>query len=197
MLSKAKNIYNDVVCADVTKRMPFEDNTFDYIVSSDLIGHIPTKGKEVMFSEMYRILKKEGMMIHVAETDSKNFIFKFAKKYPNFFKKYFIIEIGGHFGLELPSQLISRIRKIGFIPVYEKKIWGPIWPVEGYFGMFDNEYKTKSNFLRIIVGLSKMIGKNEYLKTAINCFLGPISNILELMMPLDNGQGMLLCYKKP
>ena len=43
--------------------LPFKNNTFDFIFSSHLLEHI--KNKKRCFSEMKRVLKKNGVMIYV------------------------------------------------------------------------------------------------------------------------------------
>ena len=112
-LEYAKEVYSTVVHASIT-RLPFPLGYFDAVVSSDVLGHIPYRGKEKTFSEMYRVLKKGGLMVHSAiETDSNNIWFRFAKKYPELFKRYHI-DKHGHIGLEMPSIVLSRCRELGF-----------------------------------------------------------------------------------
>lgn len=45
------------------ENLPFKDNSFDFIFSSNVLEHIPNKKK--CLSELNRVLKKDGMMIHV------------------------------------------------------------------------------------------------------------------------------------
>jgi SAM-dependent methyltransferase len=48
------------VC-DVSKRLPFADETFDAIFSNDVLCHIP--GRPALLAEMYRVLKRGGRML--------------------------------------------------------------------------------------------------------------------------------------
>jgi ubiquinone/menaquinone biosynthesis C-methylase UbiE len=48
------------VC-DVSKPLPFADETFDAIFSNDVLCHIP--GRPALLSEMYRVLKPGGRML--------------------------------------------------------------------------------------------------------------------------------------
>lgn len=41
--------------------MPFEDNTFDYVISSEVIEHVPEPYKAIR--EIYRVLKPGGVMV--------------------------------------------------------------------------------------------------------------------------------------
>ena len=50
------------VCADVTK-LPFCSLVFDKIVSADFIEHINSEQKEKVISEIYRVLKPNGIVV--------------------------------------------------------------------------------------------------------------------------------------
>lgn len=45
------------------KKLPFKDNTFDYIVSSHVLEHVPQSDAKMYFSEISRILKKGGIAV--------------------------------------------------------------------------------------------------------------------------------------
>jgi len=49
------------IVADVTKRLPFNDNSIDEIHSYHFLEHV--EDLHFMFQEMYRVLKKEGLII--------------------------------------------------------------------------------------------------------------------------------------
>lgn len=40
--------------------LPFKNNTFDTVMSWEVLEHIPKKTEEIMFSEIYRVLKPGG-----------------------------------------------------------------------------------------------------------------------------------------
>ena len=46
---------------DVSKNLPFDDNTFDAVFSNDVLCHIP--GRTEVLGEMFRILKPGGRML--------------------------------------------------------------------------------------------------------------------------------------
>jgi len=147
-LFEASKIYEWCIRANAFY-IPVPDEYFDFVVSSDFIGHIPIDKKDELYKEIHRILKPDGKMIHIIETDSTNWHFRFAHKYPELFRRYFIEEIGGHYGLEMPSQAVERIERNGFKIIDLKKIWGTVWQIQEYKTMFDNEYKTKSIYIYI------------------------------------------------
>lgn len=55
-----ENKHLDVVC-DITKKLPFKNNSFDTIILSDVMEHIPNPN-DVM-KEVYRILKPKGVVL--------------------------------------------------------------------------------------------------------------------------------------
>jgi regulator of sigma D len=135
-------------------------------------------------------------MLHVMETDANNWHFRFAHQYPELFRKYFVEAIGGHFGLELPSQAIRRLEANGFRVLEAKKIWGELWEIEAYKLMFNNEYKQKSKLIYALVTLSRVLSANVFIRETINVVLNPISAVLERLTPLDNGQGLMVFCQK-
>jgi len=194
-LQGARNIYNQVIHANATE-LPFDDETFDYIVSLDLLGHIPTQYKGAIISELYRVLKIGGETVHYIETDSCHPLFRFAKKTPELFQKYFIENVGGHYGLEYPSEVTVRFRNSGFKPIYEQTAWSFFWPLEAYINFFDNEYRKQLEVIDTVVTISKIFRANKALKVIANCAMGICSEFISPFMKLDYKQGVLCCYSK-
>ena len=112
LLPLAQKLYAEVYHAG-GYQLPFADNTFDYVVSSDVLGHIPFDKKDVLFAGMYRVLKPGGRAVHVIETDSTNVWFREAKTIPGHFEKFFV-DVPGHVGMELPTALRRRFLRHGF-----------------------------------------------------------------------------------
>jgi predicted SAM-dependent methyltransferase len=52
------------IYADISKRLPFKDNTFDYILASHIIEHVPREKFYKFIEEIYRICKP-GAIIDV------------------------------------------------------------------------------------------------------------------------------------
>jgi ubiquinone/menaquinone biosynthesis C-methylase UbiE len=188
-------LYDLCVHADAFS-IPFPNESFDCIVSSDFLGHVPLAQKNQLYQECRRVLKPGGAMLHVMETDAMNRHFRFAHRYPDLFQKYFVEAIGGHFGLELPSEAIERLESNGFRVVEAKKIWGEIWEIQGYKVVFDNEYKEKAISIRAVVALSRVLSANILVQEAINVLLTPVSALAERLTPLNNGQGLMVVCKK-
>lgn len=195
-LKYASNIYENVIHASVTK-LPFPSNYFDVVVSEDVLGHIPISDKEKAFSEIHRVLKPGGFMIHAAiETDSKSRWFSFAKKYPDLFKKYHI-DKHGHIGLELPSSIIERCKNMGFgIRKVEKMHAFVIYP-ELVTAWFDNEYKNKSRLIYALVKASRKINNSKKMQLLANLSLGIVEKMVNPFININQATGVLLtCEKK-
>jgi SAM-dependent methyltransferase len=191
----ASELYDLCVHADAFS-IPFPNEYFDCVVSSDFLGHIPLERKDDLYQEFRRILKPGGKMLHVMETDANNWHFRFAHRYPELFHKYFVEAIGGHFGLELPSKALRRLEANGFRVLEAKKIWGELWEIEAYKGMFNNEYKEKSKLIYALVTLSRVLSANIVVREATNIVLNPVSALVERLTPLDNGQGLMVFCQK-
>ena len=61
-LASRRNGY-DLTCAAVLTRLPFKDNSFDYVVSLDVLGHVAFEEKDAVLSEIRRVLRPGGVAI--------------------------------------------------------------------------------------------------------------------------------------
>jgi len=52
--------HKSVVYLDATQRFPFNNDTFDYIVSEHMIEHVPYQAAQSMLRECYRVLQPSG-----------------------------------------------------------------------------------------------------------------------------------------
>jgi len=190
-----RGIYERVVQADA-KRLPFPDGSFAYIVSSDFLGHVPIIDKDKVLAEMGRVLAPGGTMVHVVETDSTNVLFRFAHGYPDLFNKYFIERIGGHYGLEMPTEVVRRFQEQGFRVVRVEKMWGPVWDTRQYVTQFGNEYRAHSRILKFWVAACRILSSNPLTMIMTDAFLGAVSNTVDRLQPLDDAQGIFLVIQK-
>lgn len=53
----------EYICCDISKRLPFEDRSFDKIAAIDFIEHIDDVQKKMLLLEMARVLTPEGAMV--------------------------------------------------------------------------------------------------------------------------------------
>jgi len=55
-----KEDFGQEIIRDVTRGLPFEDNTFDSVHSSHFMEHLKSEDVYFLLSEMYRVTKPEG-----------------------------------------------------------------------------------------------------------------------------------------
>lgn len=53
----------DVVC-DITKGLPFDGNSCDYVFTQDFLEHLPADKRVFVINEIYRVLEVGGRMEH-------------------------------------------------------------------------------------------------------------------------------------
>lgn len=76
--SKKHNIYDKLVVGDITKKLPFKDNSVDLIICSEVIEHMKKEIGEKLLNEIDRIVAKNGRVIITTpnvwlEMPSKNY----------------------------------------------------------------------------------------------------------------------------
>src|SRR5213595_339926 len=96
-LAARRNGY-DFTMTTRLSNLPFADQTFDYVVSLDVIGHIGFEEKDAVLSEVKRVLRPGGVTMHGIEcTDhaaQKNYDEMTSDELRRF------IEVDGDVGLE-------------------------------------------------------------------------------------------------
>ena len=96
-------------------QLPFDDESFDCVVSSHVFGHIPVAAKAQIVSEIARVLRPGGRSLHVVETDCTHPWIELAKRHPDLYQKH-LVEPDGHIGMERAEQTLSRFSAAGLIP---------------------------------------------------------------------------------
>jgi predicted SAM-dependent methyltransferase len=71
--------HGPIVYMDATKRFPFGDDTFDYIVAEHIIEHVEYEAAQVMLRECFRVLKPRGR-VRFATPDLKVLLALHAKE---------------------------------------------------------------------------------------------------------------------
>lgn len=190
-LNSARILYGNCVRADINF-LPFRNDAFDVVASSDVLGHIPASFKEGIVFEIRRVLKEGGVTFHLVEVDGQGVLPSWCKKYPELYERY-IIDLDGHYGLELPSVASERFTSCEFRNCTAKKIYsGLLWPVTEYAKRFDNEFKNKSLFIKALARASKIIVKNFYVHAMVDCLLGTVSRFWDAVTPFDWADGIYI-----
>jgi SAM-dependent methyltransferase len=194
LLQMAAKIYNEVYQTSGFK-LPFADGSFDYVVSSDVLGHISSENKDQLFAEIHRVLKKGGRTVHCSEADGNNIWYRFAKKYPELYNIYFV-DKPGHIGLETPTQIRQRFLRHGFKEITYRRLNSTVQEPGTLVALFDNEYRTKSKCISACVAVDKALNANFAFREMLNFLLEPLAKIDDWLTPLDSTSGALIVYEK-
>lgn len=103
-----RNGYDETVRSEL-KTLPFPDATFDYVISLDVIGHIPADDKDGVLSEIRRVLKPEGVTMHGIECADEIGRRRYEEMSPEALRRF--IAIDGHVGLEEEQGHATRFRR--------------------------------------------------------------------------------------
>ncbi len=193
-LAAARRIYPQVVCASL-EALPFPDETFDFVVSSDVLGHVPLGLKDRVLAEIWRVLKPGGRTLHYIEADGADPALRFARRYPELFEKY-IIEPEGHIGLETADRIFARFRAAGFTPLAELPVYRGLL----YWGRvrqyFDNEYRGKSFWVDRWVDLARLFTAHRLLELGGNVLVALALEVGDRLFPPGWAGGVLVDYRK-
>jgi SAM-dependent methyltransferase len=107
-LAAKRNGYDETFAAVLTQ-LPFGDQTFDYVVSLDVIGHIDFGEKDLVLREVRRVLRDDGVTMHGIECTDHATRRSFADMDQEELRKF--VEIDGHVGLEEEQEHAERFRK--------------------------------------------------------------------------------------
>jgi len=190
-LKDASEIYQAVATADA-RSLPFADDSFDIISSWDVFGHIPFDEKGPVLAEWKRILKSGGWMLHIIEAHCTAPFYKLVRSDPELFQKYFI-ELDGHYGLELPSEISARFRQAGFeVPRAWSFFRAGIFPPEEYAKRLGPEYASSSLLLKTFAAFGGACDRNKQLDRAASFAAGVLARAMNPLLPLDWGSTVFI-----
>jgi len=103
-----RNGYDETVrCA--LDALPFGDASFDYVVSLDVLGHIPAEQKDAVLAEIKRVLRPDGVTMHGIECTDRAGRRAYEEMAPEELRRF--IAIDGHVGLEEEHEHAARFRR--------------------------------------------------------------------------------------
>ncbi|MCS6802435.1 MAG: methyltransferase domain-containing protein [Chloroflexota bacterium] len=193
-LEAARTLYPLTVAAHWTK-LPFPDNSFDLVVSSDVLGHVPFEEKDRVFSELYRVLKPGGRTLHYIEAEGVDPLTRFARRWPAAYRKHFI-EPEGHIGMERPTAIFARFRRHGFKPCHEEGAYKVLVYVNRTVQLYDGDYARRSRLLALWVWAAKAALRTRATETLGNLAVAAALEIGDRLLPVDWGSGVLVEYEK-
>jgi ubiquinone/menaquinone biosynthesis C-methylase UbiE len=105
--SARDNGYDRTLIADLTD-LPFSSDSFDYVVSLDVMGHIAKDQKDAVLKEIKRVLRPDGVTMHGIEVLDRELHQDYDSMSPEKFARF--IGIDGHIGLEDEDQIAARFQ---------------------------------------------------------------------------------------
>jgi ubiquinone/menaquinone biosynthesis C-methylase UbiE len=103
-----RNGYDEAQAANFLN-LPFDDATFDYVVSLDVMGHVEFDEKDAVLTEMRRVLKPDGVNMHGIEVMNS----ERRKDYDQMNHEELLRFVGvdGHVGMESAAAIRERFSR--------------------------------------------------------------------------------------
>lgn len=177
----------DVACTGQVTELPFATASFDYVVSLDLLGHIPFDEKDALLAEIRRVLKPGGVTMHGIESLNRELHGDYASMSEQRLAHF--IGIDGHIGLEVDEEIAARFRKF-FANVQAEPRYTLALSVAEFIKQYD-EYGVPfdADFIEYLRGLS--FSERHAFDMAMGYVFGKISE-LGLKLP---SSGLYLLVK--
>ena len=99
----------DLGCTADLKALPFKDACFDYVVSLDVLGHIEFHQKDIVLSEISRVLNPAGITMHGIETMNTERRKDYDQMTADEMKRF--VQIEGHVGMESATDTKGRFSR--------------------------------------------------------------------------------------
>lgn len=150
-LAARRNGYDTTLTSKLSQ-LPFADESFDYVVSLDVLGHIGFEEKDAVLSEIKRVLRKGGVTMHGIECTDRSTQKQYEEMAPAELRRF--IEVDGHVGLEEEQEHGTR-----FLRFFQHVAWEPRYTLclsSDEFLKQADEYglKFEEDFLDYLRGLS-------------------------------------------
>src|SRR5215210_1642636 len=116
-LASRRNGY-DLTCAAELTRLPFADDSFDYVVSLDVLGHVSFEEKDAVLAEVRRVLRPGGVTLHGIECTDRRAQKSYEEMTEEELRRF--VSVDGHVGLEEEQEHAERFRR--FFP---RVAWEP------------------------------------------------------------------------
>lgn len=107
-LAARRNGYDSTFAAELS-RLPFANDSFDYVVSLDVLGHVGAEEKDAVLAEVKRVLRPGGVTMHGIECTDRSAQKSYYEMSAEELRRF--IEVDGHVGLEEEQEHAGRFRK--------------------------------------------------------------------------------------
>jgi SAM-dependent methyltransferase len=112
-----RNGYDETVRSTLDA-LPFSDASFDYVVSLDVLGHIPAEQKDAVLAEIKRVLRADGVTMHGIECTDLAGRRRYEEMSGEELRRF--IGIDGHVGLEGEQEHAARFQRF-----FQHVAWQP------------------------------------------------------------------------
>lgn len=107
-LAARRNGYDAGVASRLT-RLPFDEASFDYVVSLDVLGHVVAGEKDAVLSEVRRVLRPAGVTMHGIECTDRRAQKSYDEMTADELRRF--VSVDGHVGLEEEQEHAARFRR--------------------------------------------------------------------------------------
>lgn len=139
-VKRAGEHYDKVMTFEALTKLPFPDNSFDAVFSSDFFGHIEFRYKDALIQEIFRVLRPGGKTIHLIESADYDYLNCNASDPEDPLRKY--VHVDGHIGVESPENIKKRFSAFSNIHMRNAMLF-PFFTVQGFINnesVFGKEY---------------------------------------------------------
>ena len=154
------------VSADALK-LPFADETFDRIICSEVLEHIPDD--QTAIGELARVLRPGGSIaVTVPAWVAEKICWKLSDEY------YAPKAAGGHVRIYRRAQLRSKIRQVGLLPCGWDRahaLHSPYWWLKCVVGPANDKHRLVRAYHRMLVW---DIVQNPWITRTVDRLLNPI-----------------------
>jgi cyclopropane fatty-acyl-phospholipid synthase-like methyltransferase len=176
-LAARRNGY-DFAATSRLSTLPFPDQSFDYVVSLDVLGHIGFDEKDAVLAEIRRVLRADGLTMHGIECTDTSAQKRYQEMTAEELRRF--VEIDGHVGLEEEQQHGERFRRF-----FKHVAWEPRYALnlssEEFIKQADKYgLSFEEDFLEYLRGLS--FKERRAFDMAMGYVFGKISD-LNLSLP--------------
>jgi cyclopropane fatty-acyl-phospholipid synthase-like methyltransferase len=116
-LAARRNGY-DLTCAAELTGLPFADDSFDYVASLDVLGHVEFKEKDAVLAEVARVLRPGGVTLHGIECTDRRAQKSYEEMSEEELRRF--VAVDGHVGLEEEQEHAARFRRF-----FREVAWEP------------------------------------------------------------------------
>src|SRR3989440_1689413 len=117
VLASRRNGYDLALTAKLS-HLPFADQSFDYVVSLDVLGHVGFEEKDAVLGEVKRVLRHGGVTMHGIECTDRSSQKDYDEMSAAELRRF--IEVDGHVGLEEEQEHGAR-----FLRFFQHVAWEP------------------------------------------------------------------------